>query len=436
MAGRDDRESHLRVYLDKSEYYSEDGTVKLFSEGVLSDEARERSRVIKDAFSEGFLDNLVASLSKDPSSFEVDTISEKAMASLDGLVESVTSEAGRALIGLSVMQLSIKSIEPRQNIRLHKGSKTRNSFSWREGVSMRNLDKQYVTPVLRKHNLNIINADGVMMTRSLAENYPYTLLYKPKLKGARKEWLQLVEEVEERRTAPIETLKYLLSKLMNAASDFTDKVEVLFSLLEKNLVKISNKEQAFNFVSSHFDDSKFAARLLEISMHALTLLAVESDVYGCAEIMPLSQMRSANKKHGNIGDIEILVDDQIVISWDAKYGKGNLREEIEEVAEKIVHHKSVKKVGFVTTASIERIEEISSRISDIENLHGLTLEILSFSDWVDRIYDSILQTGALTEEEVSRKWIDMYCRYIGQKRRDLAPIDEPCLKWVEELIKK
>jgi hypothetical protein len=36
-------------------------------------------------------------------------------------------------------------------------------------------------------------------------------------------------------------------------------------------------------------------------------------------LKPLSQMRSANKKHGNIGDIEILEARQIIESWDAKY---------------------------------------------------------------------------------------------------------------------
>ena len=35
-------------------------------------------------------------------------------------------------------------------------------------------------------------------------------------------------------------------------------------------------------------------------------------------LKPLSQMRSANKKHGNIGDIELLEDRQIVEAWDAK----------------------------------------------------------------------------------------------------------------------
>lgn len=429
-------EAHLRVYLDKSEYYSEGGAIEIFPEGVLSVGARERSRAIKEAFSNGFLEDLVVLLSDNPSSFVVDAVSAKAMSAVDGLVASVTSEVGRALIGLAVMQLSIKSIEPRQNIRLHKGGIARNSFSWCEGVSMRTLDKKYVTPVLRKYDLLRLNADGFMMTRSLAENYPYTSLYKARLKGAREEWLELVEEIEEGKTRPLETLKYFLSKLMNAASNFTSKVDELFLFLDDNLTSINNKKLAFDFVDSHIQKSDYAARLLEIAMHALINIAVESGVYGYGEVKPLSQMRSANKKHGNIGDIEVLVDGQIVISWDAKYGKGYLREEVEEVAEKVIHHEAVEKVGFVTTSDIERTAELNARISDIEELHDLTIDILTFSDWVDSVYDGILQLENLTESEISQKWIDMYCRYLSQKKRDVAPIDEPCLQWVEELIEK
>jgi len=87
------------------------------------------------------------------------------------------------------IQLTIKSISPEQSIRLHKGSSS-TSFSWKEGISMRVLDKNYITPLLRKYKLLRLNADGFMMTRTLAENYPYSQVYKAAIRGAKKEWLQ------------------------------------------------------------------------------------------------------------------------------------------------------------------------------------------------------------------------------------------------------
>jgi hypothetical protein len=35
-----------------------------------------------------------------------------------------------------------------------------------------------------------------MMTRTLAENYPYSKLYKAGIRGARKEWLEITDDVE------------------------------------------------------------------------------------------------------------------------------------------------------------------------------------------------------------------------------------------------
>ena len=81
---------------------------------------------------------------------------------MDKLIESVTSEVGRALVGLTILQLCIKSIEPEQNIRLHKGSTNTREFSWRDEISMRSLEKKYITPVLREYELLRLNADGFM----------------------------------------------------------------------------------------------------------------------------------------------------------------------------------------------------------------------------------------------------------------------------------
>jgi len=75
-------------------------------------------------------------------------------------------------------------------------------------------------------------------------------------------------------------------------------------------------------------------------------------------LKPLSQMRFANKKHGNIGDIELIENGDIVASWDAKYGKSYLREEVEEVCEKISGHDNIQVVGFVTNVAIQRTEEL------------------------------------------------------------------------------
>jgi hypothetical protein len=79
---------------------------------------------------------------------------------------------------------------------LHKGSTSTRDFSWCDGISMRSLDKTIHYTVLRRYELLRLNADGFMMTRSSAENFPYSTVYKAKIRGARTEWVSLLEAIE------------------------------------------------------------------------------------------------------------------------------------------------------------------------------------------------------------------------------------------------
>lgn len=172
----------LEVYLNRSVLVQDEGR-QTFKEGHPTGSAERRLAKIRKAFEKGFLDKLAGDC-RSPD-IEIGTIDEEAVQLLTQLVDSVTSEVGRAIVGLTVLQLAIKSICPEQSIRLHKGGGTGESFSWQDGLPMRVLDKEFNTPVLRKYDLVKLNADGVFMTRSLAENYPYSQLYKAASRGAK-----------------------------------------------------------------------------------------------------------------------------------------------------------------------------------------------------------------------------------------------------------
>lgn len=367
---------------------------------------------------------------------DLDLIDSTTKECLNALVESVTSEVGRALIGLTVMQLTIKAIDPSQNIRLHKGGSATNSFSWQDGISMRVLDKSYVTPVLRKYDLVRLNADGFMMTRSLAENYPYSLLYKAQLRGARNEWLTIVEALEANSSDPLSALQYLVSLLFNKAEQFQLASSKLLDNCKVYLKKVQDEKNIISLIRSHISDSSYAARLMEVSMHALMQAAVKSGAFGLNTLKPLSQMRSANKKHGNIGDIELLEDLSIIESWDAKYGKAYLREEIDEVTEKFGNHSSVNIVGFVTTLPPDFSKEIRAKLESVKQLHGIEIKILTFEEWVEMIFIRVENENTLNRLQLAKNWLVAYAECIAQKRRHIAPIDEPCIDWVNELIAK
>ncbi|MDH6059402.1 hypothetical protein NWP17_02945 [Chrysosporum bergii ANA360D] len=424
-------ELHLRVYANRSELILPDGTVQVFDEGGMSQAAKARYKKITGELANGYLETQILACRDDSEHLDFSELTPVNKHLLDRLVQSVTSEVGRALVGLTILQLCVKSIEPEQNIRLHKGSAKTKDFSWRDGISMRSLDKKYITPVLREYELLRLNADGIFMTRSLAENYPYSMVYKANIRGARSEWVNLVEEIETGQIAADIALRYLLLQLLNQTANFKKLASQVIDQLSIFLSrKVINQETAFSLILDHINQSDYAARLMEIAMHSLMQAMQDYQVFPNSFLKPLSQMRSANKKHGNVGDIELVEDRQIVEAWDAKYGKSYLRDEIEELSEKLELHPAIQRAGFVTSVEPERLDELQPRCAEIEDFYTISLEILTFAQWIKQQFERALTDEAASEPELAVAWITAYTESLAQQRRNIAPIDEPCYQWL------
>ena len=427
-----DFEKYLKIFKNRSEYHTSLENKNIFKEGVLTKTAKQRRDKVQKSFKGGFLEEQIEKINE----FNAEEIYSKLPSDfiklLVNLVDSITSERGRAIVALTVMQLSIKTIVREQDIRLHKGGMSKKDFSWEEGISMRALDKRYVAPALRKSGLLSLNKDGFMMTRSLAENYPYTLLYKAMIRGAKEEWLSIIDLIQKDEVEPDYALKYLLFLLSNKAAEFTKLAENVLNKkkrLFQNAIDITFTKK---FMMLCIEKSDHAARIFEITIHSLMQAVTESGMYPDYTLQPLSQMRSANKKHGNIGDIELLDGKEICIAWDAKFGKSYLRDELDEISEKLGMHNSVKKIGFITNDKPMRDTEIKSRLSDIENLYNLKIEILTFDDWVQNIIDNLEKNQ---KNNIAEAWLTSFIESIAQKKRAIAPIDEPCLAWLKTIDK-
>lgn len=423
-------EPHLKVYADRSILITNDGREEIFKEGKLTPATKMRLEKIRGALESGFLKKLILEC-RDPSATLGDLPTFQ-LALIEKLVDSVTSEVGRGLVGLTVLQLSIKSISPDQSIRLHKGGKHGGAaFSWQEGIPMRVLDKNYNTPILREYDLLRLNADGAFMTRSLAENYPYTILYKAALRGGRNEWLEIVDLVEAGKMDPTFALRHLIALLINRSANFLESANAAILAAQEALASAPSFEEILPFISNFVDSSAYSARVFEVAMHSLFQVLEDRGVLE-GYLKPLSQMRSANKKHGNIGDIEVTIGHstlQILEAWDAKYGKQYLRDELEELNEKLSDHSETKLLGFVTDKAPNLKEEILDRVRELEELHSVKISLLEFDTWAR---EQIARAGN-DEDAIAREWLLAFSESLCQKRRDRAPIDEPSDVWVAQL---
>ena len=423
----------LEIYKDKSILYKGSDSFE-FKEGPQSKAAKQRYAQIKKELEEGFFKNFINQcLAKPEFDFELDIEIQK---ELDELIESITSEVGRAIVALCIMQLVLKSINSEQSIRLHKGGSGGNNFSWSEGISMRVLDKNFITPTLREFDLIKLNRDGFMMTRTLAENYPYCSLYKAAIRGKKDSWTYIVDKLESGELNAKNALEYSIKKLNNTTNKFNKLTDACIDKLEEKKTYFSNKNNTLAFINNLVKNTDYAARIFEVSMHALFQALSEKSCFE-GELKPLSQMRSANKKHKNIGDIEVVsvANDRMVFeSWDAKFGKTYLRDELDELGDKLEFQPMAQVVGFVVDSDPMLSTDVLEKQADLSTVFEVDVKILSFSDWVNSTFERVEEE--ISEADLSYEWINNLVLSLGQRRREFAPIDEPCDVWIKEITKE
>ena len=296
---------------------------------------------------------------------------------------------------------------------------------------MRVLDKNFVTPALRKYGLVKLNKDGFMMTRTLAENYPYTPLYKAAIRGARGAWLQIVDWVELQEMDANAALRLLITLLLQRNEHFNQQVDEMLLSVQTYCNQPRNLSEILALVNRFVEETDYSARIFEIAIHAFMQALDDAKLLG-GHLKVMSQMRSANKKHGNIGDIELTHTPgrmDIFEAWDAKYGKPNLREELEELADKLIDHPQVERVGFITNTAPDLRTETTNRMADITAAFSVEVQIVTLADWVGL---QMTRAGA-DPDLIGLQWLVALAESIGQKRRAVAPIDEPTNAWVATL---
>jgi hypothetical protein len=223
-----------------------------------------------------------------------------------------------------------------------------------------------------------------------------------------------------------EAFSNLVQKTLNSLGTWIDKNEPLSISSTVMLIK------------EHIEESEARARLLEVAMHALLQTLGELGVDLGGKLKPLMPMRTANKKHGNIGDVEVLSGNLLIEAWDAKYEQPYLSDALDELVEKIHEHNidvSELQFGYVLFPAKKTYPEVDHKVDDIDDQLGLKVQILAFDEWVHEQFIRS-QNAGISEENLARTWLQVYTESLCLKRVDQAPIDEPTFDWVESLMNR
>lgn len=427
---------HLEVYDSYSILVGENNEVRVvWFEGKQTTAAKQRYVIIKEQLQEGFLTRKIEEARSADSALDFLTIPSNYRQDLDKIIASMTAQAGRGLVGTCLGQLAIKAICPDQDIRLHKASNSSSAFSWKEGISMRAINDSFVIPELGERGLLRSNQYGSFMTRTMAENYPFTTFYKAEIRGAKDSWVRITQALESGEINADAALLYVLNTLWKNSKVFEELVEKLIERVDSWLQINSNCTvmDVSRVISYHIEISEARARLLEVSMHTLLQAEQELVVDVGGNLKPLMQMRTANLKHGNLGDIEILLGHQIIEAWDAKYKNPYLSDALEELREKLKGRNTLElSFGYVVFPEKENYNEVTRKIVDIEEEFGVEVQILTLNEWVQAQLNRATENG-VSEESLAKAWLRAYAESLGQRRRNIAPIDEPTVDWVQSL---
>lgn len=100
------------------------------------------------------------------------------------------------------------------------------------------------------------------MTRSLAENYPYSRLYKADMRGPFDTWIQIVDELETGNVNFREALAYMMSLLINKSNRFEEIANAAISILHS--YGTFNFDVIEKILIRFFSETKYSARAFEV----------------------------------------------------------------------------------------------------------------------------------------------------------------------------
>ena len=76
-------------------------------------------------------------------------------------------------------------------------------------------------------------------------------------------------------------------------------------------------------------------------------------------------------------------------------------------------------------------DEMRERIEELEDIHGIELEIpiVDFDGFLEQAIYS-----RMPKEDFAPLWLKLFVSSLAQKRRHIAPIDEPCRAWLQRFV--
>ena len=271
------------------------------------------------------------------------------------------SEYFKGVCTVLITSLTHKVVKPKQDVRKHQAS-------MRGGYSGRMIDTKYVTPFLKSNQLTHMEESG-WLTRSLEHNSPYNFNYNGKIKDkeVRLAFLTLLDKIENKIANPQHYLDYLLQKLILLRDNNINQT-----------VHLKSAEIAIDDViallEQHFQstDSSGTARLPVLAVYSMYECMMNQVArYQDKSLLKLKSHTTADRKSGDIGDIQINYNSQPFEGVEIKHNIVITAQLIQDAYRKIQAY-PVERYYLLSTVEPSRTEKklLRREITKITREHG------------------------------------------------------------------
>lgn len=283
------------------------------------------------------------------------------------------ANAKHAARGAAITLAIYKIAHPEQDIRKHKSEHE-------GGFSARGIDTKVTVPFLQKQGLPY-NVETHWLSQTLSFAGPFTpdLILKTVPKKAGPDLVTVANLIQN---APSEKcIKQYLILILEQMIEERNKGNIPLTK-PKNL----SIDQVMILLHKHFSTAyeKNAPRLPQVAVYAIyQCLMEEVERYNNFELRPLERMKTANRKSGTVGDIDLWRDGRPVEAVEIKY----------EVHVGLPH--ITEAIQKVSTESVERYFILSTTTpvqEDLCEMEKLKLDFLKRNGCeiiVNGVYDTI-----------------------------------------------
>lgn len=281
--------------------------------------------------------------------------------------------AKHAARGVALTLCAYKIVVPTQDVRAHKSEHP-------GGFSARSIDAGVTVPFLKSKGLSYnVETHWLSQTFSFAGPYTRDVRLKTSPKQAGPLMLEVVNLVQDSKS-PLETASAAASTILYALIEERNKGRV-----ELTKPKGLTIDRTTRLLNEHFNRGydRNAPRLPQLAIYALyRCLADCVDRYKNLQLQPLERLKTANRKSGTVGDIDIHQGERPLEAVEIKF---NIQIELSDVQEAIqkVKSASVERYLILSTVGVQRkdLEEISQLQNEFKARNGCEI-----------IVDGVLET--------------------------------------------